>query len=312
MKTLLEVRKVFSPVNSPHPFLKKSPSDHHGRGRKSVVSVFRSSLPGEDALQMFLRDRQLNGDFVSKASDIIWRRDELKFIDLEDNVFDENSQQMQLQEVMETENDGGFLKLTKTLEWVSGDETAPVNRKQTFKEIQDDRERRKKLNLLQYDAIKKELTLLTAAVGTFCTGYCLVVFSIQAAISYATGVLFSFLYLQLLYFHVDNLTREAVPQIFRQKKVKKIGIRSEDLQNFFETTLNGSGFVLSSPRLVIPAAIYGLWGLSTHFSNDLFSFQLVPAMFGLFAYKAAALVQVYRDNEDLKLIFPGGDEYSNE
>ncbi|KAI3921233.1 hypothetical protein MKW92_040125, partial [Papaver armeniacum] len=52
----------------------------------------------EDALQMFLRDRQLNGDFVSKASDIIWRRDELKFIDLEDNVFDENSQQMQLQE----------------------------------------------------------------------------------------------------------------------------------------------------------------------------------------------------------------------
>ncbi|RZC83443.1 hypothetical protein C5167_046229 [Papaver somniferum] len=270
------------------------------------------SFRREDALQMFLRDRQLNGDFVSKASDIIWRRDELKFIDLEDNVFDENSQQMQLQEVMETENDGGFLKLTKTLEWVSGDETAPVNRKQTFKEIQDDRERRKKLNLLQYDAIKKELTLLTAAVGTFCTGYCLVVFSIQAAISYATGVLFSFLYLQLLYFHVDNLTREAVPQIFRQKKVKKIGIRSEDLQNFFETTLNGSGFVLSSPRLVIPAAIYGLWGLSTHFSNDLFSFQLVPAMFGLFAYKAAALVQVYRDNDDLKLIFPGADEYSNE
>ncbi|KAI3984211.1 hypothetical protein MKX01_011165 [Papaver californicum] len=312
MKTLLEVRRVFSTVNSPHPFLKKSPFDHHSRGRKSVVSVFRSSLPGEDALQMFLRDRQLNGDFVSKVSDIIWRRDELKFIDLEDNVFVENSDQMQLQEVMETENDGGFLKLTKTLEWVSGDEIAPVNRKQTFKEIQDDRERRRKLNLLQYDAIKKELTLLTAAVGTFCTGYCLLVFSIQAAISYATGVLFSFLYLQLLYFHVDNLTREAVPQIFRQKKVKKIGIRSEDLQNFLETVLNGSGFVLSSPRLVIPAAIYGLWGLSTHFSNDLFSFQLVPAMLGLFAYKAAALVQVYRDNEDLKLIFPGADEYSNE
>lgn len=32
--------------------------------------------------------------------------------------------------------------------------------------------------------------------------------------------------------------------------------------------------------------------------------QLVPAMVGLFAYKAAALVQVYRDNEDLQLIFP--------
>jgi hypothetical protein len=34
------------------------------------------------------------------------------------------------------------------------------------------------------------------------------------------------------------------------------------------------------------------------------SSQLVPAMVGLFVYKAAALVQVYRDNEDLQLIFP--------
>lgn len=31
-------------------------------------------------------------------------------------------------------------------------------------------------------------------------------------------------------------------------------------------------------------------------------------MVGVFAYKAAALVQVYRDNEDLQLIFPGSDE----
>uniref|UniRef100_A0A5K0X3T3 Uncharacterized protein n=1 Tax=Nymphaea colorata TaxID=210225 RepID=A0A5K0X3T3_9MAGN len=31
---------------------------------------------------------------------------------------------------------------------------------------------------------------------------------------------------------------------------------------------------------------------------------MVPAMFGMFAYKAAALVQVYRENEDLKFIFP--------
>jgi hypothetical protein len=27
-------------------------------------------------------------------------------------------------------------------------------------------------------------------------------------------------------------------------------------------------------------------------------------MFGMFVYKAAALVQVYRDNEDLQFIFP--------
>jgi hypothetical protein len=32
--------------------------------------------------------------------------------------------------------------------------------------------------------------------------------------------------------------------------------------------------------------------------------QLVPAMFGMFVYKAAALVQVYRDNKDLGFEFP--------
>jgi hypothetical protein len=31
---------------------------------------------------------------------------------------------------------------------------------------------------------------------------------------------------------------------------------------------------------------------------------LVPGMMDFLAYKAAALVQVYRDNEDLRLILP--------
>ena len=30
---------------------------------------------------------------------------------------------------MESDNDGGFLKLSRTLEWVSGDNPAPVNKK---------------------------------------------------------------------------------------------------------------------------------------------------------------------------------------
>jgi hypothetical protein len=32
--------------------------------------------------------------------------------------------------------------------------------------------------------------------------------------------------------------------------------------------------------------------------------QVLPGMMGFLAYKAAALVQVYRDNEDLRLILP--------
>lgn len=125
--------------------------------------------------------------------------------------------------------------------------------------------------------------------------------------------------------------------------LNRIGIRSEDLQDLFKKSVKGSGLALSSPRLVIPAAIYGLWELSQQFTHDLFDFQvtdraiscvylvsyrefffllalltlytgvvfciqLLPAMLGIFAYKAAALVQVYRDNEDLQFIFPENEE----
>ncbi|PKI73393.1 hypothetical protein CRG98_006331 [Punica granatum] len=103
-----------------------------------------------------------------------------------------------------------------------------------------------------------------------------------------------------------------VPRIFKQKRRKKIGIRSEDLSDFLERSIKGSGIALSSPRLVIPAAIYGLWVLSYQYiKSDFFDFQLVPAMLGMFVYKAAALVQVYRDNEDLKFIFPENEEGSS-
>ena len=35
-------------------------------------------------------------------------------------------------------------------------------------------------------------------------------------------------------------------------------------------------------------------------------------MFGMFAYKAATLVQVYKDNEDLQLIFPENEDGSSD
>ncbi|KAL0000327.1 hypothetical protein SO802_014108 [Lithocarpus litseifolius] len=123
--------------------------------------------------------------------------------------------------VMESDNDGGFLKLSRTREWASGDYSAPVNKKAIAKVLQDDIERRKKLNLLSYEALKREMMLLSVGIGTACSGYCLIVLSAQAAVSYGTGVLFSCLYLQLLYKHVDNLSREIVPQVFMQKKGKK-------------------------------------------------------------------------------------------
>ncbi|XP_012447192.1 uncharacterized protein LOC105770515 [Gossypium raimondii] len=284
--------------------------------RNPTVYVLKTSSSSvsesveENVLEMFFKDREVNGDFVSKVSDMLWQREVLKVVDTDASEPAGTAEQSQ--QVIESDDDSGFLKLSRTQEWLLGDNSAPRNKKAIAKVLQDDGERRKKLNLLKYEALKRELTLLSVGIGTACSGYCLIVLSFQAAVSYAIGVLFSCLYLQLLYQHADGLSEEMVPQIFKQKKSKKIGIRSEDLQDFFERTIKGSGIALSSPRLVIPAAVYGLWIVSHKFlANDFFDFQLVPAMLGMFAYKAAALVQVYRDNEDLQFVFPENEEQSN-
>ncbi|KAE8688734.1 hypothetical protein F3Y22_tig00110956pilonHSYRG00091 [Hibiscus syriacus] len=277
--------------------------------RNQTVFVLKTSSPSENVLEIFFKDREVNGDFISKVSDMLWQREVLKVVDA--NASEPSDAAEQSEQAMGSDDDSGFLKLSTTQEWLLGDNSAPSNKKTIAKVLRDDSERRKKLNLLKYEALKRELTLLSVGIGTACSGYCLVVLSLQAAVSYAIGVLFSCLYLQLLYQHSDNLSQEMVPQIFKKKKLKKIGIRSEDLQDFFERTIKGSGIALSSPRLMIPTAVYGLWILSHQFlANDFFDFQLVPAMLGMFAYKAAALVQVYRDNEDLQFVFPDNEEQS--
>lgn len=287
----------------------KYPVTHCGKPRRVssgvplVISALKSSpLPlkefsGDDVLRAFLREREVSGDFISKLSDEIWLKKGLTV----------NSENVLEDDVMEEpggEENEGFLKLKQNSEWLLGDSNSvPLNKKMAYKEVPDDGDRRKRMNFLRYEALKRELLLLTVGIGTACTGYCLVALSFQAAASYAVGVVFSCLYFQLLCKHVDNISSD-VPQIFTKKRAKRIGIRSEDLQDAFEKSVKGASIALSSPRLCIPAAIYGLWEFSQHFSHNAFDFQLVPAMVGLFAYKAAALVQVYRDNEDLQLIFP--------
>lgn len=291
--------------------LSKPPSHRiHGLSKRSLcvaVSRIGNEAIGEDIMRTFVMERQANGDFITKVTDLIWRRDELKLDNPETGFLEENHQQ--LDEVANDEDVGGFLKLTQTRAWVSGEDVGPVNKRLAFKDWQNEVEKRKKLNLLKYEALKGELLFLTIGIGAACSAYCLIVLSVEAGISYAAGVLFSCLYLQLLFYQADNLSEETVSDIFMQKRAKKIGIRSEDLKYALEKTLKGSAMALSSPRLVIPAAIYGLWALSHRFSDTYFDFQLVPGMFGFFAYKAAALVQVYRDNEDLLLVFPDQEEF---
>ncbi|KAG7603070.1 hypothetical protein AtNW77_Chr5g0106221 [Arabidopsis thaliana] len=300
-------------VSPPHHLRRPPNRNSHRLAAINAASRSVSELVEEDVLQMFMKDREENGDFISKVSDRLWLKEILESIDVNSNGA--SSSAVELDDTRESLIDGadddesGFLKLKPTQEWIGWEsDSAPMNKKALAKALRDDSERRKKFNFLKYEALKRELMYLSIVIGTGCSGYCLLALSVQAAVSYAVGVLFSCLYLQLLYGYADGLSREAVPDIFLKKKSNKIGIRSEDLEDFVVRTIRGSGMALSSPRLVIPAAIYGLWILShKYFQNDLFDFQIVPAMVGLFVYKAAALVQVYRDNQDLQFIFP--DDY---
>uniref|UniRef100_A0A2P2L142 Uncharacterized protein MANES_04G001400 n=1 Tax=Rhizophora mucronata TaxID=61149 RepID=A0A2P2L142_RHIMU len=159
-----------------------------------AISVLKSSfhpvcqLVEEDVFQMFLRERKLNGDFVSKVSDVLWHREILNFVDDDASKLAENPQEAE--QVTGSNDDDGYLKLSRTQEWILGKNPAPMNKKAIVKGLQDDSEKRKKLNLLKYGALKRELMLLSVSIGTACSTYCLVVLSFQVAISYAVGVLF--------------------------------------------------------------------------------------------------------------------------
>jgi len=167
--------------------------------------------------------------------------------------------------------------------------------------------------LEEYEALKKELSSTTIVVAAAVDAYIFLTLSPQTAISYTIGALGSYLYLQLLYRHADSVSEENVAEIFQKRRKKTIGIRSSDVQESLEKTIRGCGISLSSPRLVIPAALYSLWAVSTHFtgvSSDSFHLEVTPLMLGFFAYKAAALIQAYRDNKDLLLTIATGDSDS--
>ncbi|KAL3696330.1 hypothetical protein R1sor_010406 [Riccia sorocarpa] len=171
---------------------------------------------------------------------------------------------------------------------------------------------RKRQSFLEYEALKRELSLMTLGVAGFCTLYCLVTLSVeQSAVSYDIGAGASLLYLQLLYREADNLSEGRVAEIFKPKRFKKktIGIRSEDVKEGLEKSIRGTGMALSSPRLVIPAALFGLWSVSAKITGTTgLHLEVAPMMFGFFAYKGAALIQAYRDNKDLLMVFEKNEE----
>eukprot|EP00250_Pteridium_aquilinum_P004345 c14564_g1_i1 orf=76-1050(+) len=258
-------------------------------------------LSAQEFFESFLRSRQLKSDFVSKASDVLWKRE---IVDVDEEKLNEvRTRLAELQKLSEEDDSGGYLKLSQARQWGLGGDGAPNNAKLETIDMQTFGDDRRRSGLLEYEALKRELTLLTATIAAFCSLYCGLVFSFEASVSYAIGSLASFLYLQLLFRHVDQFSEENVAAVFLRRRQKKIGIRSSDLQDSFEKAFFGSSFALSSPRLVIPVSIYGLWTLVHRLGDMPLDLQITPMMFGFFAYKAALLVQAVRENKDLAMSF---------
>ncbi|KAI5079498.1 hypothetical protein GOP47_0004977 [Adiantum capillus-veneris] len=261
----------------------------------------RNLLSAQELFASFLRSRQSKSDFVSKASDVLWKR-EVFDVD-EEKLNQVRARIAELQKLREEDDSVGYLKLSQAKQWGLGMEGAPSNDRLEPSDMQMLEDDRRRVGLLEYEALKRELSLLTTAIAAFCSVYCGLMFSLEASVSYALGALGSLLYLQLLFRHADQLSEANVAPVFRRKRQKKIGVRSSDLQDAFEKTFFGSSFALSSPRLVIPVALYGLWTLEHQLGQLQLDLQITPLMFGFFAYKAAVLVQTFRENQNLAINF---------
>lgn len=55
-----------------------------------------SQIVGDEVMQTFMKERQLNGDFISKVSDALWRRAGLSNVDAETNIMDENTEVLEV------------------------------------------------------------------------------------------------------------------------------------------------------------------------------------------------------------------------
>ncbi|XP_062215752.1 uncharacterized protein LOC133916201 isoform X3 [Phragmites australis] len=239
------------------PALPRRPPPRASPLRYSSLQAPAGDSIGDEVLRMFLEERQLHGDFVTKISDMVWRRNGANVDVLEATSGLENAANVAQPDVREEVTGEGVLRLAATRDWVSGESDLPVRKRLSAKDRQNDSDKRKELNLLKYEALKDELLLLTTGIGAACSLYCLLVFSLEAAISYAFGVAFSCLYLQLLYRHTDNLSKEDIPEIFLKKK------NWHHKRRFEEYNREDPGWHFSSP--IIPKACdscYDFWIVS--------------------------------------------------
>ncbi|MCO5549398.1 hypothetical protein L7F22_002869 [Adiantum nelumboides] len=86
--------------------------------RKLFFRTVESLLSAQEFFDSFLRSRQLRNDFVSKASDVLWKR-ELWDVD-EEKLNQVRARLAELQKLREEDDSVGYLKLSQAKQWGLG------------------------------------------------------------------------------------------------------------------------------------------------------------------------------------------------
>ncbi|GAQ79277.1 hypothetical protein KFL_000270360 [Klebsormidium nitens] len=200
----------------------------------------------------------------------------------------------------------GFLRLTQAADWVVGvgepPTTAPLEEVQF--EYQSPEERKQEAQAA-YDALKKELLLMTGAIAAAVDLYIFFAFDIENTVSYAVGVAGSFAYLALLMRYADSVERKDVSEVFRQRRSRSRqtrGVTSRGVSAFAEKLASGVRQPWSSARLLPFAGlilVFAQWNALAAEPTG-FHLKFAPLILGSFAYKAACLLIAYRDNQKLR------------
>eukprot|EP00249_Psilotum_nudum_P000774 c12888_g1_i1 orf=115-1182(+) len=124
----------------------------------------------------------------------------------------------------------------------------------------------------QYNQLKTDLQFFTLAVGGVGTITAYVSYSAEIAASYGVGLIGSLVYIRMLGNSVDSFG-------------KQVGLQS----------LRGA---VGQPRLLVPVVlvmIYNRWNEFLVSEYGFIHLQLIPILIGFFTYKAATVVEVFKD-----------------
>nr|CAB3500974.1 unnamed protein product [Digitaria exilis] len=111
------------------PALPRRPLPRTSALRYSSLQAQAGDSIGEEVLRMFLEERQLHGDFVTKISDMVWRRNGANVDAVEATADQGSGSDVAQDEDAQEFEDEGVLRLAATIDWVSGDSSAPVRKR---------------------------------------------------------------------------------------------------------------------------------------------------------------------------------------